>query len=210
HLRELRRVRAGLSEQGDRAWRGHLRNRAAALHRVCRALRCAAVRRGLPGRVHHRRSATYRDAGATARALWRVDRRGRKVKKYILWTWLLALAWSPAPATAAEAAPKPGHAAIASAHKLATQAGFEVLAQGGNAFDAAVAVASTLSVVEPQSSGIGGGGFFLLHRASDGKNVMLDARETAPSGSSSKLYEDANGNPDRDKSLNGALAAGIP
>lgn len=105
---------------------------------------------------------------------------------------------------------RPGHAAIASAHKLATQAGFEVLGEGGNAFDAAVAVAATLSVVEPQSSGIGGGGFFLLHRASDGKNVMLDARETAPSGSSGKLYVDANGNPDRDKSLNGALAAGIP
>src|SRR5690348_15127334 len=80
----------------------------------------------------------------------------------------------------ANAAERPGHAAIASAHKLATQAGFEVLAEGGNAFDAAIAVASTLSVVEPQSSGIGGGGFFLLHRASDGRNVMLDARETAP------------------------------
>jgi gamma-glutamyltranspeptidase/glutathione hydrolase len=114
------------------------------------------------------------------------------------------------PSTANAAAKRPGHAAIASAHKLATEAGLEVLREGGNAFDAAVAVASTLSVVEPQSSGIGGGGFFLLHRASDGKDVMLDARETAPAASSSKLYEDADGNPDRDKSLNGALAAGIP
>ncbi|HET7557254.1 MAG TPA: gamma-glutamyltransferase [Rhodanobacteraceae bacterium] len=123
-----------------------------------------------------------------------------------------ALAATPAATTSpvAKVAQRPGHAAIASAHKLATEAGLEILREGGNAFDAAVAVASTLSVVEPQSSGIGGGGFFLLHRASDGKNVMLDARETAPSGSSSKLYEDANGNPDRDKSLNGALAAGIP
>lgn len=118
-----------------------------------------------------------------------------------------ALAENP---SAANAAKRPGHAAIASAHKLATEAGLEVLREGGNAFDAAVAVASTLSVVEPQSSGIGGGGFFLLHRASDGRNVMLDARETAPAASSSKLYEDANGNPDRDKSLNGALSAGIP
>lgn len=123
-----------------------------------------------------------------------------------------ALAANPAAATSsiANVAKSPGHAAIASAHKLATEAGLEVLREGGNAFDAAVAVASTLSVVEPQSSGIGGGGFFLLHRASDGKNVMLDARETAPATSSSKLYEDKNGNPDRDKSLNGALAAGIP
>ncbi len=73
----------------------------------------------------------------------------------------------------AAAADKP-RAAIASAHTLATSAGFEVLAQGGNAFDAAVAVAATLSVVEPQSSGIGGGGLFLLHRASDGKEVIHD------------------------------------
>lgn len=125
-----------------------------------------------------------------------------------------SFAASPAPATALKTettlAQRPGHAAIASAHRLATEAGFEVLRAGGNAFDAGVAVAATLSVVEPQSSGIGGGGFFLLHRVSDGKDVMLDARETAPMGSSSKLYEDADGNPDRDKSLNGALAAGIP
>ncbi|MGH8213653.1 MAG: gamma-glutamyltransferase [Rhodanobacteraceae bacterium] len=105
---------------------------------------------------------------------------------------------------------RPGHAAVASAHKLATEAGLEVMREGGNAFDAAIAVAATLSVVEPQSSGIGGGGFFLLHRASDGKDVMLDAREAAFTGASSKLYEDADGKPDRDKSINGPLAAGIP
>jgi gamma-glutamyltranspeptidase/glutathione hydrolase len=122
----------------------------------------------------------------------------------------LAANLSTANASDGTFAKRPGHAAIASAHKLATEAGLEVLGEGGNAFDAAVAVASTLSVVEPQSSGIGGGGFFLLHRASDGKDAMLDARETAPAASSSKLYEDADGNPDRDKSLNGPLAAGIP
>jgi gamma-glutamyltranspeptidase/glutathione hydrolase len=115
-----------------------------------------------------------------------------------------------APGGARAAADKPGHAAIASAHVLATQAGFEVLAQGGNAFDAAVAVASTLAVVEPQSSGIGGGGLFLLRRASDGKEVMLDARETAPAAVDAKDYLDANGQPDRDHSLNGPLSAAIP
>jgi gamma-glutamyltranspeptidase/glutathione hydrolase len=110
----------------------------------------------------------------------------------------------------ANAAERPGHAAIASAHKLATQAGFEVLAEGGNAFDAAIAVASTLSVVEPQSSGIGGGGFFLLHRASDGRNVMLDARETAPAAVKESQYLKADGTPNRDTALYGPLAAGIP
>ena len=110
----------------------------------------------------------------------------------------------------AHAAERPGHAAIASAHKLATQAGFEVLAEGGNAFDAAIAVASTLSVVEPQSSGIGGGGFFLLHRASDGKNIMLDARETAPAAVKESQYLKSDGTPNRDAALYGPLAAGIP
>lgn len=113
-------------------------------------------------------------------------------------------------APAAHAQPGPGQAAIASAHKLATEAGFEVLAQGGNAFDAAVAVAAALSVVEPQSSGIGGGGMFLLHRESDGKDVFIDAREAAPAAVDAKDYLAANGDLDKDHSLNGPLSAAIP
>ncbi|MEO7433506.1 MAG: gamma-glutamyltransferase [Dokdonella sp.] len=113
-------------------------------------------------------------------------------------------------AQCAVAAETPGHAAISSAHVLATQAGFDALAAGGNAFDAAVAVAAMLSVVEPQSSGIGGGGFFLVRRASDGKEVMIDARETAPAAVDPKDYLDASGQPDRDHALNGPLSAAIP
>src|SRR4029434_10068573 len=78
------------------------------------------------------------------------------------------------------AATAPGAAAIATAHPLATDAGMEILGKGGNAFDAAVAVSGALAVVEPKGSGLGGGGFYLLHRASDGKDVFIDARETAP------------------------------
>lgn len=103
-----------------------------------------------------------------------------------------------------------GHAAIASAHPAATSAGFEVLAQGGNAFDAAVAVSAALSVVEPHSSGIGGGGFFLLHEAADQSSVFVDARETAPAASTRDMYLDENGEPIRRASLSGPLAAGIP
>ena len=97
------------------------------------------------------------------------------------------------------------NAAIASAHPLATAAGKTILDQGGNAFDAAVAVAATLAVVEPYSSGLGGGGFFLLHRARDGKQVMLDARERAPLQASADMYLEA-----PQTSLEGARAAAIP
>ena len=119
----------------------------------------------------------------------------------------------PAPdATAAEhsISGRPGKSAIASSHELATEAGFEVLAKGGNAFDAAIAVGATLAVIEPQSSGIGGGGFFLLRRASDGRQVFLDARETAPAASRSDLWADAQGKLDRDRSINGPMSAAIP
>ncbi|MEO8001016.1 MAG: gamma-glutamyltransferase [Arenimonas sp.] len=105
---------------------------------------------------------------------------------------------------------KPSAAAISSAHFLATQAGHEILAKGGNAFDAAIAVSSVLSVVEPVSSGIGGGGFFLLHDAKTGRDVMIDARETAPASATPAAYLDANGELDRDKAENGPMSAGIP
>lgn len=100
--------------------------------------------------------------------------------------------------------------AIASAHPLATGAGIETLQSGGNAFDAAVTVAAVLAVVEPYSSGLGGGGFWLLHRASDGKRIMLDGRERAPLAATRDMYLDASGNVVPHLSINGPLAAGIP
>lgn len=100
--------------------------------------------------------------------------------------------------------------AIASAHPLATEAGFEVLKQGGNAFDAAVAVSAALSVVEPAGSGLGGGGFWLLHRASDGFETMIDGREKAPLAARKNMYLDSKGEVIRGLSRNGALSAGIP
>jgi gamma-glutamyltranspeptidase/glutathione hydrolase len=107
-------------------------------------------------------------------------------------------------------ADEPGKAAIASAHYLATEAGHEILAKGGNAFDASIAVGAVLAVIEQTSSGIGGGGFWLLHRASDGLEVMIDARETAPAASHRDMYLDENGAVNRDLALNGPLAAAIP
>ena len=121
-----------------------------------------------------------------------------------LLAWLLL--W---PAGAALGAGPPA-AAVASAHPLATRAGQEILAQGGNAFDAAVAVAAVLGVVEPAGSGLGGGGFFLLYRARDGRSLMLDARERAPLAATADMYLDAAGEPVPRASLDGPLAAAVP
>jgi gamma-glutamyltranspeptidase/glutathione hydrolase len=101
-------------------------------------------------------------------------------------------------------------AAIASAHSLATYAGFEILEQGGNAFDAAVAISAALSVVEPAGSGLGGGGFWLLHRASDGFETMLDGREKAPLAAHRDMFLDKQGVVIKDLAMNGVLSAGIP
>lgn len=105
---------------------------------------------------------------------------------------------------------QPPAAAIASAHPLATSAGMDILAAGGNAFDAAVAVSAALAVVEPYSSGIGGGGFWLLHRASDGFETMLDGREKAPLAAHRDIYLDDQGEVIPALSMDGPLAAGIP
>jgi gamma-glutamyltranspeptidase/glutathione hydrolase len=118
-----------------------------------------------------------------------------------------ARAQPPSPATRAA----PAHqAAIASAYPLASAAGQEILAAGGNAFDAAVAVSAALAVVEPSSSGLGGGGFYLLHRQADGLDIMLDAREKAPGAASRDMYLDKGGNVIENASIDGALAAAIP
>jgi gamma-glutamyltranspeptidase / glutathione hydrolase len=97
---------------------------------------------------------------------------------------------------------------VASAHPLATQAGITVLKQGGNAIDAAVATTLAISVVEPFSAGIGGGGFMLTKM---GKNVeSLDFRERAPKGATRNMYLDAQGKVRPNTSLEGHLAAGVP
>ncbi|HET9047912.1 MAG TPA: gamma-glutamyltransferase [Chiayiivirga sp.] len=121
---------------------------------------------------------------------------------------LLALASSQARETNAPQSPR--QAAVASASAYATDAGLEVMAKGGNAFDAAVAVSATLGLVEPESSGLGGGGLMLLHLARDGREVFIDARERAPLAATRDMYLDADGKVRPKSSIDGPLAAGIP
>lgn len=107
---------------------------------------------------------------------------------------------------------QPAHATsgVASAHPIATAAGIKMLELGGNAFDAAVAITSTLAVVEPGGSGIGGGGFWLLYDSDDDKSIMLDGREKAPLAATRDMYLDENGDVIKNLSISGPLAAGIP
>lgn len=125
----------------------------------------------------------------------------------------LIIACSQSPTTKSadtQANNKPAQAAIASAHPLATQAGMDILDQGGNAFDAAIAVAASLGVVEPYSAGIGGGGFWLVYQAQQDKYTFIDAREMAPAAAHKDYYLDPQGEVNRDKAVNGPTAAGIP
>jgi gamma-glutamyltranspeptidase/glutathione hydrolase len=101
------------------------------------------------------------------------------------------------------------HAAVTSAHPLASMVGAAIMQEGGNAFDAAIAVHFALAVVHPSAGNIGGGGF-LLARTNDGKLIGLDFREAAPAIASRDMYLDEKGNPITSKSLEGPLASGIP
>ncbi|WP_299489508.1 gamma-glutamyltransferase [Acaryochloris sp. IP29b_bin.137] len=99
---------------------------------------------------------------------------------------------------------------VTSAHPDATRVGLEILKQGGNAVDAAVATAMAISVVEPFSAGIGGGGFLLLRIGETNQIVALDFRERAPLKANSKLYLDAAGEVIPRASIDGHRAVAVP
>jgi gamma-glutamyltranspeptidase / glutathione hydrolase len=99
---------------------------------------------------------------------------------------------------------------VVSANPLASDVGLETLRKGGNAVDAAVATTFAISVVEPFSAGIGGGGFLLLHQAKTQKIRALDFRERAPLRATRNMYLDANGKVRPNASIDGHLAAATP
>jgi gamma-glutamyltranspeptidase/glutathione hydrolase len=99
-------------------------------------------------------------------------------------------------------------AMVVSGHPLASAIGRDILRQGGNAVDAAVAVGFALAVVHPEAGNIGGGGFMVMRNAA-GEVQTLDYRETAPGAASRDMYLDAGGEP-TERSVTGHLAAGVP
>ncbi|EBB3323989.1 gamma-glutamyltransferase [Salmonella enterica] len=98
---------------------------------------------------------------------------------------------------------------VASVDAMATQVGVDILKQGGNAVDAAVAVGYALAVTHPQAGNLGGGGFMLL-RTKDGATTAIDFREMAPAGATRDMFLDDQGNADAKKSLTSHLASGTP
>jgi gamma-glutamyltranspeptidase/glutathione hydrolase len=101
------------------------------------------------------------------------------------------------------------HGAVAAAHPLAAEAGASILRSGGNAVDAAVAAAFALNVVEPQSSGIGGGGFALVYIAREKKVHVVDFREAAPAAAKPDMYI-IDGKARQDLSDAGPLSVAVP
>jgi len=126
--------------------------------------------------------------------------------------WLLIAVTGTLAPVAMAASPEPvaaDHGMVVSAHRLATEAGLDVLRHGGNAVDAAVAVGYALAVTFPEAGNLGGGGFMTL-RLADGSTRFLDFRETAPGAARADMYLDKAGNVIPGKSTRGWLAVGIP
>ena len=100
--------------------------------------------------------------------------------------------------------------AVATRHYLATDIGMKVLEEGGNAIDAAVAVAFALSVVNPSAGNLGGGGFMLIHLTEKNETFSIDYRERAPMKSFEKMFQDDYGEVIEGLSINSILASGVP
>jgi gamma-glutamyltranspeptidase/glutathione hydrolase len=126
------------------------------------------------------------------------------ISKYPLIAFLLILLFFNSSVVKAESY------AVASRHHLATDIGMKVLNEGGNAIDAAVAVAFALAVVNPSAGNLGGGGFMLIHLAEKNETLSIDYRERAPIKSFENMFQDKSGKVVKGLSLNSILASGVP
>ncbi len=125
--------------------------------------------------------------------------------------WLAGLLGLVAPQAEAASLPpvEAEHGMVVSAQRLASAVGLDILRQGGNAVDAAVAVGYALAVVYPCCGNLGGGGFMLIHLAS-GRDTVIDFRETAPLAARPDMYLDAAGQLVPNASTDGYKAVGVP
>jgi gamma-glutamyltranspeptidase / glutathione hydrolase len=102
------------------------------------------------------------------------------------------------------------HGMVVAQERLAAQVGADILKQGGNAIDAAVATGFALAVTYPRAGNIGGGGFMVIHSAARNEDAAIDYRETAPAATTPDIFLGTDGKPDTDKSRNSALGIGVP
>ena len=131
-----------------------------------------------------------------------------KIRPYALLI-LLVLATPPCLAGGSEHPVHAAHAMVASVHELASRAGADIMREGGNAIDAAVATGFALAVVHPAAGNLGGGGFMLI-RLADGQTHFLDFREKAPAAATPTMYQDASGRVIPHLSTLGYKASGVP
>ncbi|MGF6312325.1 gamma-glutamyltranspeptidase/glutathione hydrolase [Bradyrhizobium sp. i1.8.4] len=99
---------------------------------------------------------------------------------------------------------------VVAQERIAARVGTDILRQGGNAVDAAVATGFAMAVTYPRAGNIGGGGFMVIHLAGRNEDVAIDYREIAPQAATRDMFLNADGKPDPDKSRNSALAIGVP
>lgn len=123
--------------------------------------------------------------------------------------WQEAGAPAPPVHAASRAPVEARHGMVGSTEEHASQIGVRILQQGGNAIDAAVAVGFALAVTHPAAGNIGGGGLMVI-RFADGRTTAIDYREMAPAGATRDMFLGADGKPVAERSLVGALAAGVP
>jgi gamma-glutamyltranspeptidase / glutathione hydrolase len=118
-------------------------------------------------------------------------------------------AYSPPDLASVHAIPAE-HGMVVAQEKIAAQIGADILRQGGNAVDAAVATGFAMAVTYPRAGNIGGGGFMVIHSAERNEDVAIDYRETAPAAITRDIYLGPDGKPDTDKSRYSAFGIGVP
>src|SRR6201995_342233 len=140
------------------------------------------------------------------------------INRRLIAAFVVSLAYLLPPAAQAACAPPPAdrihtvaaeHGMVVAQEKIAAQIGGDILRQGGNAIDAAVATGFAMAVTYPRAGNIGGGGFMLLHLFT-GEDVAIDYREMAPGAMTRDSFLGADGKPDDAKSRDSALGIGVP